>query len=200
MREWGGEGNRRGVQTRVPHIDCLRPQPHFALNTVLGAKVIVKLYSLLWGEIFVINIKIKHCADPGRCVITRAATKRPLRLAHRSHLIPAFYFLPPLNHLSPAHASLRCSFTAFSFSFSTPLSFFTSSPLLSNISYTPADYGFMDCPSVRLKHTTILNKHLLKRKKVNVCVWGYEKWKEKIEKERGGCSRPREYEQVQQGK
>lgn len=28
----------------------------------------------------------------------------------------------------------------------------------------------------------------------------YERWREKIEKERGGCSRPREYEQVQQGK
>ena len=28
----------------------------------------------------------------------------------------------------------------------------------------------------------------------------YERWRDKIEKESGGCSRPREYEQVQQGK
>lgn len=77
----------------------------------------------------------------------------------------------------------------------------------------------MGCPTgfggVLWKRRIILNKHLLGEKEKGdgvgvVCrerrrrrrrkMKEYERWREKIEKERGGRSRPGEYEQVQQGK
>lgn len=43
---------------------------------------------MLCGEIFVINIKIKHCVDAGCCIITSCCYQKAAAPAHCSHLIP----------------------------------------------------------------------------------------------------------------
>lgn len=114
---------------------------------------------MLCGEIFVINIKIKHCVDAGWCIITRAATKRPLRLptaliSFRLYLfslstslslcikifLSAHLFIPSLTSVFPAHIFLCLSFTVnlpyslSPFSFTCPFSY-------------PSNISFLALPS-----------------------------------------------------
>lgn len=84
---------------------------------------------MLCGEIFVINIKIKHCVDAGWCIITRAATKRPLCSPAALISLRLFLFSPSvtskcfslLTFYSISNSFLPCPHFSLSLTHSEPL-------------------------------------------------------------------------------